>query len=64
MVFLAFDNDGAGDAAAESLKQLLGNRAAVVNLPHGVADLGELAALPHGQPLFRRLLARAAHSVR
>ena len=63
-VFLAFDNDDAGDAAAVSLNQLLGNRAAVVNLPHGVADLGELAAHPNGQPLFRRLLARAANCAR
>ena len=57
-VFLAFDNDQAGNTAAECLKQLLGNRAAVVNLPHGVGDVGELAALPNGQPLFRRLLAQ------
>ena len=53
-VFLAFDNDGAGATAAEDLKQLLGRRAAGVNLPDGVADVGELAALPYGQPLFRR----------
>ena len=63
-VFLAFDNDGAGATAAEDLKQLLGRRAAVVNLPQGVADVGELAALPYGQPLFRRLLARAARAAR
>ena len=63
-VFLAFDNDDAGNRAAQELKQLLGNRAAVVNLPHGVADLGELATLPDGQRLFRRLLAQAARSAR
>ena len=63
-VFLAFDNDAAGLAAAESLKNLLGRRAAVVNLPQGVADVGELATLPNGQLLFRRLLARAAHNAR
>ena len=63
-IFLAFDNDGAGLAAAESLKDLLGRRAAVVNLPQGVADVGGLAALPHGQLLLRRLLARAAKSAR
>ena len=63
-VFLAFDNDDAGNAAAGALKDLLERRAAVVNLPHGVADLGELATLPNGRPLFRRLLARAAHSAR
>ena len=63
-VFLAFDNDDAGSAAAVGLKQLLGNRAAVVNLPHGVADLGELATRPNGRLRFPRLLARAARNVR
>ena len=63
-VFLAFDNDGAGREATANLQLLLGRRAAVVNLPHGVADVGELATLPHGQPLLRRLLARAAKSAR
>ncbi len=62
-VFLAFDNDDAGNTAAESLRNLLGNRAALVNLPNGVADVGELATLPNGQPLFRRLLARAAYNL-
>ena len=63
-VFLAFDNDDAGHKAADGLTQLLGNRAAVVNLPEGVADLGELATRPNSQDLFRRLLARAARSTR
>ena len=63
-VFLAFDNDAAGLEAAGSLKGLLGHRAAVVHLPQGVGDVGELAALPHGQLLFRRLLQRAVHATR
>ncbi len=63
-VFLAFDNDDAGNKAAQELKALLGNRAAVVNMPQGVADMGELATLPNGQLIFRRLLARAARSAR
>ena len=63
-VFLAFDNDDAGRDAAENLKNLLGRRAAVVNLPQDIADVGELATLPHGQLIFRRLLARAAHNAR
>ena len=63
-VFLAFDNDGAGAAAAESLKDLLVLRAAVFNLPEGIADVGELAKLPHGQSLFHRLLAQAASTTR
>ena len=61
-MFLAFDNDAAGLEAAEGLKELLGRRAAVVNLPQGISDVGELAALPHGQLLFHKLLQRAAHS--
>ena len=63
-VFLAFDNDEAGNTAAEGLRNLLGNRAAVVNLPLGIADVGELANLPDGGRLFRRLLQRAAHNAR
>ena len=63
-VLLAFDNDNAGREAAEGLKALLGRRAAVVNLPQGVADVGQLAALPHGQRLFQRLLLIAACSAR
>ncbi len=63
-VFLAFDNDDAGNAAADGLRNLLGNRAAVVNLPQGIGDGGELATLPDGQRLFRRLLQRAAANLR
>ena len=63
-VFLAFDNDDAGSAAAEGLRNLLGNRAAAVILPDGIADVGELAARPNGQRIFRRLLQRAAHNAR
>ena len=63
-VFLAFDNDDAGDTAAQELRGLLGNRGTVVNLPRGVGDLGELATQPNGQLLFRRRLARAARSAR
>ncbi len=63
-VFLAFDNDDAGNTAAASLRNLLGNRVAVVNLPEGVADVGELATLTNGKRLFRRLLRRAAHNAR
>ena len=54
----------AGREATASLQLLLGRRAAVVNLPQGIADVGELTTLPHGQLLFRRLLARAAKSAR
>ena len=63
-VFLAFDNDDAGREAAANLQALLGRRAAVVNLPQGIADVGTLATRPNGQLLFQRLLARAAHNAR
>ena len=63
-VFLAFDNDNAGSTAAQGIRDLLGRRAAVVNLPQGVADVGELAALPHGPRLFHRLLLQAARAAR
>ena len=63
-VFLAFDSDDAGREATERLLTLLGRRAAVVALPQGVGDVGELAARPHGQAAFIRLLAQAARSAR
>ncbi len=63
-VFLAFDNDDAGNQAARELKGLLGNRAAVVNLPLGVGDVGELATRPDARLRFPRLLARAAANLR
>ena len=63
-VFLAFDNDDAGREATERLLTLLGRRAAVVTLPQGVGDVGELAALPHGRAVFLRLLSQAARSAR
>ena len=63
-VFLAFDNDGAGNTAAQELKGLLGNRAALVNLPQGVADLGELATLSNSNIIFHRLIAHAARNAR
>ena len=63
-VFLAFDNDDAGLEAAGRLGGLLGRRAAIVILPQGVGDVGELACLPNGRSLFMSLLARAARSAR
>ena len=63
-VFLAFDNDSAGREATERLGALLGRRAAVVTLPHGVGDVAELATHPHGRATFLRLMAQAARSAR
>ena len=50
-VFLAFDNDGAGrEAASESLQGPCWDAAAaVVNLPQGISDVGEVATLPNGK---------------
>ena len=63
-VFLAFDNDDAGREATAALASLLGRRAAVVELPEGVADVAELATRPHGRRIFLRLLERAARAAR
>ncbi len=61
-VFLAFDADAAGQAACERFVELLGRRAAVVNLPRGAADVADLATSPHGYATFRRLLRQAART--
>ena len=63
-VFLAFDGDDAGREATDGLLTLLGRRAAAVNLPRGVGDVAELAALPQGRAAFLRLLSQAARSAR
>ena len=63
-VFLAFDADDAGLEATERLLTLLGRRAVAVTLPQGVGDVGELAVLPQGPTVFRRLLSQAARSAR
>ncbi|MYE06099.1 MAG: hypothetical protein F4Y04_02570 [Chloroflexi bacterium] len=63
-MFLAFDNDDAGAAAADTLKETLGRQAAVVHLPLGIADVGDLAKHPHGKLIFNRLLALASRAVR
>ena len=63
-VFLAFDADAAGRGAVARLRELLGRRAAVVTLPGGAGDLGELATRPHWRTLFLRRLARAVRAAR
>ena len=59
-VFAAFDADDAGREAASHLTALLGRRAAIVALPTGIGDVGELAALPKGRVVFLRLLRQAS----
>ncbi len=64
-IFLAFDADEAGRAAADELAGLLGaRRAAIVNLPRGVSDVGELGARPDGRAVFLDQLQRAATAAR
>ncbi len=63
-VFLAFDHDAAGHEAAAALSGLLGRRAAVVDLPDGIADVADLAGRPDGRRVFLRLLERAARAAR
>ena len=52
------------EKVADCLKDLLGSRAACVNLPEGVEDVAELASLAVGRDLFLRLLERAAQTAR
>ena len=64
-LFLAFDADEAGSAAANQLSHLLGHhRTALVTLPRGVSDIGELGRDPHGRAVFFSLLNRAARTAR
>ena len=63
-VFVAFDRDDAGEAAAERLNALLGRRSAVVRLPRDFLDVGELATAPDGRAAFSARLAEAAREMR
>ncbi len=64
-LFLAFDADEAGGVAANQLSDLLGHhRTALVTLPRGVSDVGELGRDPHGRTVFLSLLSRAARAAR
>ena len=64
-VFLAFDADEAGRAAAVELAELLGaHRTAIVSQPKGIADVGELGARPDGRAIFLDQLRRAATAAR
>ena len=63
-VFVAFDRDDAGIAAAERLSALLDRRSAVVRLPRDFLDVGELATMPDGRAAFIAQLAEAARERR
>ena len=59
-VFAAFDADDAGREAATHLTALLRGRAAIVELPRGIGDVGELAERRDGRAVFLRLLRGAS----
>ena len=61
-IFLAFDADAAGQTASERFTELLGRRAAIVNLPREAADVADLAQRPRGYATFQRLLRQAART--
>ncbi len=63
-VFVAFDRDDAGEAAAERLTALLGRRSAVVRLPRDFLDVAEIATAPDGRAAFIARLAEAARDRR
>ena len=59
-VFAAFDADDAGREAAAHLTAFLRGRAAFVELPPGIGDVGELAERRDGRAVFRQLLRQAS----
>ncbi|MBI4311442.1 MAG: toprim domain-containing protein, partial [Chloroflexi bacterium] len=59
-VYLAFDNDPAGQEATETLAELLGPKAFPVDLPDGVKDVADMAVRPRGRAIFLDLLTQAA----
>ncbi|MGE5595542.1 MAG: toprim domain-containing protein, partial [Hyphomicrobiales bacterium] len=62
-VYLALDNDDAGQAAMRALAEVLGNRAIPVHLPPRVADLSDLAR-QGGRPAFISCIVRASTEAR
>lgn len=61
-VYLAMDNDPAGQEATARLRELLGRRAVPVSLPEGVKDVADLAMRPNGKQTFLRQLALGARA--
>ena len=62
-VYLALDNDEAGQAATRDLTEVLGPRAIPVHLPVGVSDVSALAQ-EGGRPAFISCILRAASDAR
>jgi DNA primase len=61
-VYLALDNDDAGDKGSDSLLSALGERAVRVRLPRGCKDPAELAQTPEGARVFAASLRAAEES--
>ncbi len=55
-VVLVMDNDDPGREAAAKLREALGERARILELPEGASDVNELAMQPGGREAFFRLL--------
>jgi DNA primase len=58
-IYLALDNDDAGQAAMQDLTEVLGERAIPAHLPPGVSDVSALAQ-EGGRPAFISCILRAA----
>ncbi len=61
-IYLAFDRDRPGRAAARALAGRLGGRVRLVTLPQGIKDVNELGQLPDGAARFRACLRQAARA--
>src|SRR5206468_12961971 len=62
-LYLALDQDPAGEAGCARLAAHFGARVVRVRLPTGIKDIGDLARLPNGEDLFREaILTTSAHS--
>jgi len=62
-LYLALDQDPAGEAGCARLAAHFGDRAVRVPLPMGIKDVGDLARRPNGDDLFREaILATSARA--
>ncbi len=59
-LYVALDQDPAGDTGAARLAAHFGPRVARVLLPTGIKDVGDLARLPNGNELFCAAILRAS----
>jgi DNA primase catalytic core len=59
-VYLALDNDAAGQRAAETLRHALGSRSVTVRLPDFAKDVNALATYREGEAAFRLCISEAS----